>query len=44
MMGMFRDTHFVFQKSTNPQNKLFGVQESRTEVCGTLDNCITMGL
>ena len=27
-MGIFRDTHFALQKSTNPQSKQFGVQES----------------
>ena len=36
-MGKVRDTHFVFQKSTNSQNKPFGVQESCTEICGTVD-------
>ena len=24
----FKDTHFVLQKSTNPQNKCFGAQET----------------
>ena len=28
LMAKFRDTHFVLQKSTNPQNKRFGAQET----------------
>ena len=41
-MAIFRDTHFVLQKSTNPQNKRFGAQETRTELCGTVDVWITV--
>ena len=37
-----RDTHFVLQKSTNPQNKRFGAQKICTELCGTVDVWITM--
>ena len=29
--------------STNPQNKRFGAQETCTELCGTVDVCITVG-
>ena len=36
-MGMLTDTHFVLQKSTNPQSKQFGVQETCRELCGTVD-------
>ena len=32
-MGKFTDTHFVFQKSTDPQ----GVQETCLKLCGTVD-------
>ena len=42
MMAKFRDTHFVLQKSKNPQNKLFGAQENCTEFCGTVDVWITV--
>ena len=41
-MGKFRDSHFVLQKSTNPQDKRFGVQESCSELCGTVGAWITM--
>ena len=41
-MGKFRYTHFVLQKSTNPQNKQFGVQQNFTELCGTVDVWITV--
>ena len=42
-MTKLRDTHFVLQKSTNPQNKRFGAQETGTELCGTVDVAITVG-
>ena len=41
VMGMFKDFHLVFQKSTNAQNKLVGVEESCTEFRGTVDVWIT---
>ena len=41
-MAKFRDTHFVLQKSTNPQNKRFGAQEICLEMCETLDVSITV--
>ena len=31
LIGMFSDTHCALQKSTNPQSKQFGVQETCTE-------------
>ena len=37
----FRDTHFILQKSKNPQNKVFGVQEICMDLCGTVDVWIT---
>ena len=37
LTGKFRCTHFVLQKSTNPQNKIFRVQEFCTELCATED-------
>ena len=36
-MGMFRNSHFVLHESTNPQNKLLGVQE-------ILRNCVEQSL
>ena len=30
-------THFVLQKSTNPENKRFGEQKTCTKLCGTAD-------
>ena len=36
-MGTFRDTYFVLQKSTKPQNKHFGVQKTCTELCRIVD-------
>ena len=36
-MVKFRDTHFVLEKRTNPQNKRFGAQETCSEMCGTVD-------
>ena len=36
-MAKFWDFRFVVQKNTNLQNKLFGVQEAFTELCGTVD-------
>ena len=41
-MGMFRDTHFALQKSTNPQSKQFAVQETCMELCLPVEACITM--
>ena len=41
-MANLRDIHFVLQKSTNPQNKRFGAEETCTELCGTVDVWITM--
>ena len=41
-MAESRDTHFVLQKSTIPQSNRFGVQESLTELCGTVDVWITV--
>ena len=38
----FRDTQFVLQKSTNPQNKLFGVQKLCTQLLGTVYVVITV--
>ena len=40
-MRMFRETHFVLQKITNPQSKHFGVQGIRKELCGTVEVWIT---
>ena len=37
---MFLDIHFVLQKSTNPQSKQSGLQETCTEMCRT----VTFGL
>ena len=34
---MVTDTHSVFREFTNPQNTHFGVQDVRTELCGTVD-------
>ena len=34
---MFRDAHFVPQKSKNPQNKLFGIQEVCLEMYETVE-------
>ena len=42
-MAKFSDTHFVLQNGTNPQNKFFGVQETCTEMCRTVDVWITVG-
>ena len=39
---MFRDTHFDLQMSTNPQSVRFGVQETLTELCGTVDFSFTV--
>ena len=36
-MAKFCDTDFVFQKSTNPQNKHFSAQDTCMELCGTVD-------
>ena len=44
LMGMFSDTHFALQKSTNPQSKQCGLQEIFTKVCGTVDVWITVSL
>ena len=43
-MAKFRDTPFVLQKSTNPQNMPFGAQENCTQLCGTVDVWITVSL
>ena len=39
---MFSDSRFRLQKSTKPQKKHFGVQETCTELCGTVDVWITV--
>ena len=44
LMVKFRDTDSVLQKSTNPQNKRFGAQETCMELCGTVDVWITVSL
>ena len=36
LMSKFRNTHFVLQKTTNPQNKRFGEQETCTKLCGSV--------
>ena len=36
-MVHFRDTCFVSQKSSSPENKRFGAQETCTKFCGTVD-------
>ena len=41
-MANFRDTQFVLQKTSNPQNKRSGVQETCTEMYGAVDNWITV--
>ena len=41
-MAKFRDTHFVLQKSTDPQNKRSGAAQTCTELCGTADVWITV--
>ena len=38
----FRDADFVLQKSTNPQNKHFDVQEKWLKLCGTVKVWITV--
>ena len=43
-MGSFRDTHFVFQQSRNPQNKLLGVHEVCMELSGKIDVSTTVSL
>ena len=40
--GKIRDTHFLLQKSTHPQNKRFGAQATCTEVCVIVDVWITV--
>ena len=42
LAGLFRDTNFVLQKSTNPQSKRFDVHETCAGFCGTLDVWITV--
>ena len=42
LMAKIRDTQLVLQKSTKPQNKRFGAQETCTELCRTVDVWITM--
>ena len=42
-MGMSRDTHFVLQKF-HTHNAKFGVQETCTELCGTVDVWIKVRL
>ena len=42
LRAKFRVTLFVLQKSTNPQSKRFALQETYTEVCGTVKIRITM--
>ena len=44
LIGMFKNTHFVLQESTNPQSKSFGVQETCTELSGAVDVWTTMSL
>ena len=41
-IAKFRDTQFVLQKSTNPQNERFGEQRTCTDLCGTVDVWITV--
>ena len=41
-IGMPRDTHSVFQKRTNTQNKRYGAEETYTELCRTVDVWITL--
>ena len=41
LMPKFRATHFL-QKSTNPPSKHFGVQETCTAFCGTVDVWIAL--
>ena len=41
-MAKFRDTHFVYHKSANPEKKRFGAQETCTEMCGKVDVWITV--
>ena len=43
-MANLSDANFVFQNRTNPQNRCFAVQETWTELCGTVDNWITVSL
>ena len=43
-MRKFGDTSFVLQKSTNPQNKHFGVHKNYTELGGTVDSSFTVSL
>ena len=39
---MFKDIQFVHQKSTNLQSERFGIQETCTELCRTVDAQITV--
>ena len=41
-MAKFRGTHFAFQKSTNPQSKQIGVQDTCRKMCGKVDFWITV--
>ena len=41
-MGMFKETHFVLQKTTNRLSKQFGEQETCTALCGTVVVWITL--
>ena len=43
-MAKLRDTLFIRQKCTNPKSKRFGAQEACTELYGTVDVWITVGL
>ena len=40
-MAVVRDTHFVLEKSRNPQNKPIDAAETCTVLCGTVDVWIT---
>ena len=41
---MFKDTHVIFERGTNPQGKRFVVQEISLELCGTVDVLTTVSL
>ena len=43
LITKFRDTHFLVQRSTNPQSKRLGVQETCPDLCGTVEQW-TFGL
>ena len=44
LMANLRYAHFVLQKSTRLQSKHFGVEETCTELCRTVDFRVTMSL